>query len=65
MPEVVAYRLSTRTALLDDDRSLPITNLFVNGEETEETEDVTSFVCGQGDEWYAVDCAAFEGAVTQ
>lgn len=49
-----AIRLATMTALLDDGRSVPITELRDGkGEVTSDLDEAVAFVCGAGNEWFS------------
>lgn len=66
MAEVVAVNLAKRMALLDDGRVLPITDLFDHlGEETDSAFHATSFVAGEGRDWFSDAIAPYERQTTQ
>ena len=63
MPRIVAINQGQRFAVLDDDRIVPITNLFdAYGDETEDFDQACSFVAGADREWFSEPIADFMDA---
>lgn len=61
MVEVVAINLTRRLAHLNNDRTVPITNLIdYAGEETDDIEEAVAFVCGEPGFWLAVAIKEYE-----
>lgn len=66
MAAVVSANLTKRTALLDDGRTLPITNMIdAFGDDTNDAGEAVAFVCGAGREWFAENMDDFERATVQ
>lgn len=60
---VEAINLGTRTALLDNGGTVPITNLLDNnGDETDCVESAIGFVAGEGSTWFVGVTADYEDA---
>lgn len=66
MARVTAINLERRLALLDDGRTVPITNLFdASGDDTNDAAEAAGFVAGAGREWFADSVADYEGTTIQ
>jgi hypothetical protein len=64
--DVVSINMIERTALLDDGRTVPITNLFdAVGEETDDPREAVSFVCGAGRQWISDSIDHFDKVTIQ
>ena len=63
--EVLAINLEARTALLSDDRIVPITNLIAgDGDETNDPAEACAYVAKGGEsQWFYGAVSAFDGQV--
>lgn len=64
--DIQALHVASRTAILTDGATVPITNLFdAWGDETDDSAEAVSFVCGAGNVWLSDRLDSFERAPLQ